>query len=186
MRHVDWLLIFFFKWGRLSAKFNCTRYEEHIWTFHQISPKGHCAFIVCYPIFKRPFELWSWNLIHSFLLITWKNHVKFDISAARSAKEQPKNSQNWLLPPHPTPERPSGWHDWKHRRSLIPTSASKHCIQSLCKDMRFKCQEHAGDAQLYPSFLMHNFTAEVTWSEISPWQRIPGWHKTWIRQEFCW
>lgn len=27
--------------------------------------------------------------MHSFILITWENHVKFDILAARSTKDKP-------------------------------------------------------------------------------------------------
>lgn len=77
--------------------------KQHIWTFHQMPPKGHSAFIVCYPIFKWPFELWSWNSIYSFFLITLENHVKFSILVARSVKRQPNNLQNltFFLPRGP-------------------------------------------------------------------------------------
>lgn len=151
-----------------------------------MSPKGHCAFIVCYPIFKWPFELWSWNLIFSFLLITWENHVKFDILAARSAKEQPNSSQNLTFFP-PLDRRPPVGTTANIGGHLFPSSVSKHCTQFLHEDVTLKCQEHAGGAQLYLSFPTYNFPAEVTWSEkISPWQRIPGWNWTCFRQEFCW
>lgn len=80
-------------------------------------------------------------------LIARENHMKF-ILDARSVREQPHNSQKLTFssPDRGTPVgtcKNIGCH-------LFSSTASKHYIQFLHEEIRFKCWEDPGDAQLYP------------------------------------